>query len=137
MRIVHDPGTPTRSQLFAAFLDCLLRPGITIIWTTNDTASALDRFQMLADLAKIPKVKGHIKKVRRTAGDQGIEFVNGSRILFKGRVSASRGFTSIDVVVFDQEEDLTEDMRDAIAPMQVGVENPETIRIRYGVPDNG
>lgn len=128
-------SAPTRAQAFATFIDCLMRPRLTVVWTTHGSATALDRFEMLADLAKQPKTSPHIKRVMHAAGQQRIEFANGSRILFGARSSGfGRGFSNVDTLVLDEAEHLTDDLHDAIAPVQFGAANPETVRIDHGVP---
>ncbi|KAB7755224.1 hypothetical protein [Mycolicibacterium mucogenicum] len=125
---------PGQVEAFATFIDCLMRSKLTILWTTHGSRSALDRFQMLADLAKAPKVSPHVKRVFHSAGEQRIDFVNGSRIIFQARSSwHGRGFSNVDTLVFDEAEHLTDDVHDDLVPMQFGAANPETIRINHGV----
>ena len=120
-------------QAFTAFMDCLLRPKLTILWTTHGSRAAVDRFHMLAGIAKLPKWSSHVRRVVHSAGDQRIEFGNGSRIIFQPRSAwHGSGFSNVDTLVLDEAELLTDDMEDDLAAMQCGVANPETIRIGGG-----
>ena len=117
-------------QALTAFTDCLLRPKLTILWTTHGSRAAVDRFHMLAGIATLPKYSSHVRRVIHSAGDQRIEFGNGSRIIFRSWSAwHGSGFSNVDTLVLDEAELLTDDMEDGLAAMQCGVASPETIRI--------
>lgn len=97
------------------FALCLINPGMTVIWTAHHTRTSDETFGSMRSLAARPRVKKHIARVRAANGQQGIHFVNGSRILFGAReMGFGRGFSGVDVVMFDEAQILTESAVDDI-----------------------
>lgn len=109
------------------FALCQIHPGMTVIWTAHHTRTAGETFGSMQGFAKMPKVAPKVRAVRRAAGEQGIIFTNGSRILFGAREQGfGRGFAGVDVVMFDEAQILTESAIDDILPAtnQASTGNP-------------
>jgi hypothetical protein len=88
---------------------CLLFPGLTVLWTAHHTRTTTRTFQSLQRLVKRKKIWPHVLDIRRTNGEQQIEFRNGSTIMFGARESGfGRGFDEVDVEVFDEAQILSE-----------------------------
>lgn len=128
--LVSIPRQVGKTYLFGAivFALCLLSPHLTIIWTAHRVKTAKETFNSMSGLASQEKVKAHIKDVFRGRGDEAIMFNNGSRILFGAREAGfGRGFTNVDVLVFDEAQILGEAaMEDMVAAQNVA-KNPLTI----------
>lgn len=64
-----------------------------------------------------PELKEMVKRIRRTNGQESIELTNGGVIEFSARSrQAARGFDDIQVVVFDEAQELTDEQVNAILP---------------------
>lgn len=107
------------------FALCLLHPGITVLWTAHRVRTANETFKSMQGMARRRKIKPFIEYVRRGSGEQGIEFKNGSRILFGARENGfGRGFANVSIVVFDEGQILTDDALDDMVPAANQAENP-------------
>lgn len=88
---------------------CVEFPGLRVIWTSHHGRTTTNTFRAVQDAVRRPKVMLHLKKnnrnqgIRTGAGEQEIEFSNGSIMMFGARESGfGRGLNAIDVVVFDE-----------------------------------
>lgn len=109
------------------FALCLLFPGLTVIWTAHRKTTAAETFASFDGMAQRPRVKPHINQVLRGKGDEKILFRNGSRILFGARESGfGRGFSEVDVLVFDEAQIMTETTLEDMAAAQNVAQNPLT-----------
>jgi hypothetical protein len=91
------------------FALCLLFPGSMVLWTAHRTRTSNETFRAMKGLAGRSKIKPFVRAIRSVNGEQEIEFRNGSRILFGAREGGfGRGFTEVDVIVFDEAQILTE-----------------------------
>jgi hypothetical protein len=102
---ISIPRQAGKTYLIACiiFALCLLKPGLTVIWTAHRKSTARETFDQFDGMAKRPKVAPHIRQVLRGKGDEAIHFNNGSRILFGARESGfGRGFAGVDVLVCDE-----------------------------------
>lgn len=109
------------------FALCLINPGLTVIWTAHRKTTAAETFESFAGMAARPKVDPHIKDVHRARGDEKILFNNGSRILFGARESGfGRGFSDVDILVFDEAQIMTEATLEDMAAAQNVATNPLT-----------
>lgn len=87
---------------------CIEFPGLKVLWTAHRTRTATDAFRSMQGMVKRKRVRPHLLPTRndgiRTAnGEQEIAFRNGSIIMFGAREQGfGRGFTNIDVEVFDE-----------------------------------
>jgi hypothetical protein len=112
------------------FALCLIFPGLTVLWTAHRYKTAGETFQSLRGMSRRPRVRPHILKVTQGAGDQVIYFRNGSRILFGARERGfGRGFTDVDVEVFDEAQILTDTAIDDMIPATNVSPNPLIIYI--------
>lgn len=99
------------------FALCAITPGLTVIWTAHRTRTHNETFRSMASMAERKSIKPNIASVRRTNGEQEVEFRNGSRILFGARESGfGRGFAEVDVLVLDEAQILTEKAMEDMVP---------------------
>lgn len=133
--LVSIPRQVGKTYLFGAivFALCLLNPKLTVIWTAHRVKTAKETFNSMSGLAHQPKVVPQIKDVFRGRGDEAIIFANGSRILFGAREAGfGRGFSGVDVLVFDEAQILGESaMEDMVAAQNVA---PNPLTILTGTP---
>jgi phage terminase large subunit-like protein len=106
---------------------------LTVIWTAHRVKTAKETFNSMSGLASQAKVAAQIRDVYRGRGDESILFVNGSRILFGAREAGfGRGFSGVDVLVFDEAQILSESaMEDMVAAQNVA---PNPLTILTGTP---
>lgn len=99
------------------FALCLLRPGLTVIWTAHRLRTAEETFGKMQAFAKRRKIKPHIEKITLGSGEEAIQFRNGSRILFGARESGfGLGFDEVDVLIFDEAQRLRDLTLDDMVP---------------------
>lgn len=99
------------------FALCLLRPNLTVIWTSHRLRTSEETFKKMRAFAKRKRIAPHVAKVVLGSGDEAIEFRNGSRILFGARERGfGRGFDEVDVLIFDEAQILTENALDDMIP---------------------
>jgi len=107
------------------FALCLLFPNLTVIWTAHRLRTAAETFASMQGMARKQKIKPHISKIVLGSGDEEIQFHNGSRILFGARERGfGRGFSEVDVLVFDEAQILTENAIDDMLPATNQSPNP-------------
>jgi hypothetical protein len=107
------------------FALCLLRPGLTVIWTAHRKTTARETFDQFDGMAKRPKVAAHIRQVLHGKGDEAIHFNNGSRILFGARESGfGRGMAGVDILVCDEGQILPESTLEDLGATQNTAPNP-------------
>jgi phage terminase large subunit-like protein len=110
---------------WVVFSLCLLFPGLTVIWTAHRLRTAAETFASMEAMTRRRKVAVHIRSVVRGSGDEAIVFRNGSRILFGARERGfGRGFTLVDVLVFDEAQILTDNAIDDMVPATNQAPNP-------------
>lgn len=127
--VISIPRQVGKTFLLGAivFALCLMHPGMTVIWTAHHSRTANETFGDMQGLARLPKIAAQILAVRVAAGEQGVLFTNGSRILFGAREHGfGRGFTGVDVLVFDEAQQLSEAAMDNMVPTtnQASTGNP-------------
>jgi hypothetical protein len=99
------------------FALCLLRPNLTVIWTSHRLRTSEETFKKLRAFAKRKRIEPHVAKVVLGSGEESIEFRNGSRIMFGARERGfGRGFDEVDVLIFDEAQILTENALDDMIP---------------------
>ncbi len=109
------------------FALCMIHPGMTVIWTAHHSRTANETFDSMQAMARLPKVAPSINTIRRAANEQAVRFANGSRILFGAREHGfGRGFTGVDILVFDEAQKLSERAMDNMVPTtnQASTGNP-------------
>ncbi|MGW5316731.1 terminase large subunit domain-containing protein [Nocardia thailandica] len=109
------------------FALCLIFPRLTVIWTAHRKTTAGETFASFQGMARRPKVAPHIAQVFRGKGEEQIQFTNGSRILFGARETGfGRGFTDVDILVFDEAQIMTEATLEDMGAAQNVAANPLT-----------
>lgn len=99
------------------FALCLLRPGLTVVWTAHRLRTAEETFKKMRGLAARKRVAPHVARVVLGSGEGAVEFRNGSRILFGARERGfGRGFDEVDVLVCDESQILTDNAQDDMVP---------------------
>ena len=107
------------------FALCLLKPGLTVIWTAHRKTTARETFDQFDGMAKRPKVAAHVRQVMHGKGDEAIHFSNGSRILFGARESGfGRGFAGVDILVCDEGQILPDSTLEDLGATQNTAPNP-------------
>lgn len=125
--VISIPRQVGKTYLIACviFALCLLFPRLTVIWTAHRKTTAAETFTTFDGMAQRPRVVPHIRQVLRGKGDEKILFNNGSRILFGARESGfGRGFSDVDVLVFDEAQIMTEATLEDMAASQNVAKNP-------------
>jgi hypothetical protein len=124
---ISIPRQAGKTYLIACiiFALCLLKPGLTVIWTAHRKTTARETFDQFDGMAKRPRVAAHVRQVLRGKGDEQILFNNGSRILFGARESGfGRGFAGVDVLVCDEGQILPESTLEDLGATQNTAPNP-------------
>lgn len=92
--------------------------GAHILHTAHRVKTAKKSFQRLVKYFKDsrhPELRSLVANIRYTNGEEAIHLVNGGSIEFSARSRAgARGFDDIQIVVFDEAQDLTDDQLSAI-----------------------
>lgn len=99
------------------FALCLLRPNLTVIWTSHRLRTSGETFGKMQAFAKRARIKPHVFKIVLGSGEEEIRFRNGSRILFGARERGfGRGFDEVDVLIFDEAQILSDAALDDMIP---------------------
>lgn len=125
--VISIPRQVGKTFLLGAlvFALCVLYPGLTVIWTAHRLRTAAETFSFMQGMARRRKIAPHVEKVVLGSGDEEIQFKNGSRILFGARERGfGRGFSEVDVLVFDEAQILTENAIDDMVPATNQAANP-------------
>lgn len=114
-----------------AFVICLTQPGTTVIWTAHRGRTATETFRAMKAKAKSPEMAAFIDQrakgggIRSANGEQEIEFLNGSRILFGARDAGfGVGFAKVGMLVLDEVQRATVKTMDDLLPTTNAAENP-------------
>lgn len=129
-----------------AFALCLTQPGTVVIWTAHRGRTASETFRAMKAKAKTPELAAFIDQrvkgggIRSSNGEQEIEFLNGSRILFGARESGfGVGFANVGMLVIDEVQRADVKTMDDLLPTTNAAENP--LVLCMGTPprptDNG
>lgn len=115
------------------FALCLLYPNLTVIWTAHRLRTAGETFRSMQGMARRKRIKPHVRRIVLGSGDEAIEFMNGSRILFGARERGfGLGFAMVDVLVLDEAQRLTDTTMDDLIPTMNAAPNP--LLILTGTP---
>lgn len=110
------------------FALAIIHPGLTVIWTAHRFKTARETFDAMRALAARKQMQPHVEKIATAAGNESILFRNGSRILFGARERGfGRGFTKVDVLIFDEAQILTQNAMDDMVPATNQSPNPLVI----------
>jgi hypothetical protein len=114
-----------------AFVICLTQPGTTVIWTAHRGRTATETFRAMKAKAKSPEMASFIDQrakgggIRSANGEQEIEFLNGSRILFGARDAGfGVGFANVGMLVLDEIQRATVKTMDDLLPTTNAAANP-------------
>ena len=89
--------------------------GARILHTAHRVKTAKESFDRLVRYFKTPELSPMVEKIRYTNGEETIILTNGGKIQFSARSRANtRGFADIQIVVFDEAQDLTDEQINAI-----------------------
>ena len=108
-------GTLEVRELYGAAVE-----GEKILHTAHEVKTARKAFLRLCSFfeneSEYPELAEIVKAIRKTNGQEAIELTNGGSIEFSARSKgAARGFT-VDVVVCDEAQELTDDQLEALMP---------------------
>ena len=104
---------------------CILFPGLKVLWTAHRTRTSDETFKSMQGFVRRKRIAPFVAVVRRANGQQEIEFVNGSRIMFGARETGfGRGFDDIDILVFDEAQILSQKALDDMVPATNVAANP-------------
>ncbi len=107
------------------FALCLLRPGLTVIWTAHRTKTAAETYRAMKGMARRKAISPYVDKTPKNNDEWGIFFTNSSRVLFGARENGfGRGFAKVDVLVFDEGQILTDKALDDMVPAMNASQNP-------------
>jgi hypothetical protein len=114
-----------------AFALCLTQPGTTVIWTAHRGRTATETFRAMKAKAKLPELAAFIDQrtkgggIRSSNGEQEIEFLNGSRILFGAREAGfGVGFANVGMLVLDEIQRASVKAMDDLLPTTNAAVNP-------------
>jgi hypothetical protein len=114
-----------------AFALCLTQPGTTAIWTAHRGRTATETFRAMKAKAKSPEMAPFIDQrvkgggIRSSNGEQEIEFLNGSRILFGAREAGfGVGFANVGMLVIDEVQRAATKAMDDLLPTTNAAANP-------------
>ena len=114
-----------------AFALCLTQPDTTVIWTAHRGRTATETFRAMKAKAKLPELAAFIDQrvkgggIRSSNGEQEIEFLNGSRILFGARESGfGVGFANVGMLVIDEVQRASTKAMDDLLPTTNAAANP-------------
>ena len=114
-----------------AFVLCMTQPGTTVIWTAHRGRTATETFRAMKAKAKTPEMAAFVDQrakgggIRSSNGEQEIEFLNGSRILFGARESGfGVGFADVGMLVIDEVQRAQTKTMDDLLPTTNAAANP-------------
>lgn len=114
--------------------------GERILHTAHEVKTARKAFERLVsffeDERNYPELAEMVKTIRKTNGQEAIYLVNGGSIEFSARSrGASRGFT-VDVVICDEAQELTDEQLEALLPTKSAGPLQNSQLIMTGTPPN-
>lgn len=116
-----------------AFALCMRNADTLVVWSAHRSRTHNETFKGMAALAERQGVAPLVEHVVRAAGQEGIRFVNGSRILFGAREHGfGRGFAKIDVLVLDEAQILSEKAMEDLVPATNA--SPNGLALLAGTP---
>lgn len=128
LAIMSIPRQVGKSYLLGCviFAQCLLEPGLKVIWTSHHTATTEEMYESMKELASHKRVKPLVLKSVALQGSRWrIQFVNGSRVDFGARSQGfGRGKARVGVLVLDEFQHITGRALANLAPTTNTAENP-------------
>lgn len=114
--------------------------GEKILHTAHEVKTARKAFLRLVSFfedKRFPELRALVKTIRRTNGQEAIYLTNGASIEFIARTKGSgRGFT-VDVLVFDEAQELNDDQLAALLPTISAAPLGDPQQIFTGTPPSG
>jgi hypothetical protein len=114
--------------------------GWHVLHTAHRVKTAKKSFQRLCKYFtddKHPEMQALVEKIRRTNGEEAIFLRNGGSIEFIARTNGSaRGFDDIQLVVYDEAQELTDSQYDAITYTLAASSTGERQTLYMGTPPN-
>lgn len=112
--------------------------GERFLHTAHEVKTARKAFLRLAsffeDERRHPELAGMVSCIRKANGQEAIELTNGGSVEFSARTrGAARGFT-VDTVVFDEAQELTDEQAEAILPTLAAAPSGNRQFIYTGTP---
>lgn len=109
-------------QLFGLFLG----GEVLQVHTAHEFKTTFEHFLRITSLIEnTPDLDAKVRRIRRGAGEQAIELMNGNRLRFLARTSASGRGLSGDTVYLDEAFALTPEIMGALLPTLSAVPNPQ------------
>lgn len=136
------PRQNGKNAILEAFeLYALTVSGWHILHTAHRVKTAKKSFQRLVKYftdKRHPEVRALVSNIRYTNGEESIHLSNGASIEFSARSRAgARGFDDIQLVVFDEAQDLTDDQLSAIMYTISASSTGERMMVYTGTPPDG
>lgn len=98
-----------------------------IIVSAHEWRTVVELFRAADDLLAGSSLKRHVRRVRRSGGEEAIEFTNGNRIRFMNRSRESaRGF-SADCVIMDEAHTVSSEQMAALLPVLSARPDPQIV----------
>lgn len=116
----------------------LVAAGWHVLHTAHRVKTSKKSFQRLVRYftdKRHPDVCGLVENIRYTNGEEGIYLSNGGSVEFSARSRAgARGFDDINLVVFDEAQDLTDEQLNAIMYTLAASSTGERVMVFTGTP---
>ena len=116
----------------------LVAAGWHVLHTAHRVKTSKKSFQRLVRYftdRRHPDVHSLVENIRYTNGEEGIYLSNGGSVEFSARSRAgARGFDDINLVVFDEAQDLTDDQLNAIMYTLAASSTGERVMVFTGTP---
>lgn len=118
---------------FLVFALCKKFPGLLVLWTAHHGNTATETFSTMFGMSQRVKIRPHVRKTFNSDNHKEIIFRNSSRILFGARARGfGRGIPGVDVLVFDEAQNLPESaLDDMISTLNTA---PNGLPIFLGTP---
>lgn len=135
--VMSIPRQAGKTYLVGAVVlyDSLANPGTTTVWTAHRFKVARESFDFMRAVCTTPQMSKYVNKaqIHSAAGNEVINFRNGSRIIFAARErGAIRGFSAVRRIIFDEAQILSNNALADLLPTQNQARNPQ--RIMMGTP---
>jgi len=139
--IVPRQNGKSQVLLIRALAGALLFGERLVIVSAHEWRTVVELFRAMVDLVAGSPLRRYLNGgvrhgIRRTGGEESLEFTNGSRIRFLNRSRESaRGF-SVDCVIMDEAHKVTADQMQALQPTLSARPDPQIIYAAHGpAPD--
>lgn len=114
----------------AALIDLFIMAQPLVIWSAHLFSTAMEAFRNLKALCENHRVLSkRVKRITTGNGEEGIELLNGCRLLFRARSKTGGRGLSGDVVFLDEALFLTATEVGSLLPVMAARPNPQ---VRYG-----